>query len=200
MSLLHNTFFSKQPLLYPMSRVMLGFLALLSLPVTAFAQSAVPVRGMWFDIHLIAAMLTTGVFLVALLLAVVVYAQAKHLHNANELIREDQDSWTSRLPPMMAMERLLVRVLVLGFVLLSGLILTGMFFGEAVWGAPLKWNHKTLFTIFSWLVIAVLLLGRRLRGWRGLMLVRSTIIGFVLLFLAYAGTHFVMDVVLHRTY
>lgn len=199
MSLLHNTFFSKQPLLYRMSRAMLGFLALLSLPVTAFAQSAAPARGMWFDIHLIAAMLTTGVFLVALLLAVVVYAQAKHLHNANELIRENKDSWTSRLPPMMAMERLLVRVLVLGFVLLSGLILTGMFFGEAVWGAPLKWNHKTLFTILSWLVIAVLLLGRKLRGWRGLMLVRSTIIGFVLLFLAYAGTHFVMDVLLHRS-
>ena len=161
MSLLHNTFFSKQPLLYPMSRVMLGFLALLSLPVTAFAQSAVPVRGMWFDIHLIAAMLTTGVFLVALLLAVVVYAQAKHLHNANELIREDQDSWTSRLPPMMAMERLLVRVLVLGFVLLSGLLLTGMFFGDAVWGAPLTWNHKTLFTIFFFFFIPVLLLGSR---------------------------------------
>ena len=200
MSLLHNTFFSKQPLLYPMSRVMLGFLALLGWPLMAFAQSAMPpAHGVWFDIHLVAATLTTGVFLVALLLAVVVYAQAKHLHNANELIHEDKNSWTSRLPPMLAMERLLVRVLTLGFILLSGLILTGMFFGEAVWGAPLKWNHKTLFTILSWLVIAVLLLGRRLRGWRGLMLVRSTIIGFVLLFLAYAGTHFVMDVLLHRT-
>ena len=199
MSLLHNTFFSKQPLLYPMSRVMLGFLTLLALPVAALAQTGAPARGVWFDIHLVAATLTTGVFLVALLLAVVVYAQVKHLHNANELIYEDNNSWTSRLPPMLAMERLLVRVLTLGFVLLSGLILTGMFFGEAVWGALLKWNHKTLFTILSWLVIAVLLLGRRLRGWRGLMLVRSTIIGFALLFLAYAGTHFVMDVLLHRS-
>ncbi len=200
MGLLHNSFSFKQPLLYPMSRVMLGFLALLGWPLMALAQSAMPpVHGVWFDIHLVAATLTTGVFLVALLLAVVVYAQAKHLHNANELIHEDKNSWTSRLPPMLAMERLLVRVLTLGFILLSGLILTGMFFGEAVWGAPLKWNHKTLFTILSWLVIAVLLLGRRLRGWRGLMLVRSTIIGFVLLFLAYAGTHFVMDVLLHRT-
>ena len=126
--------------------------------------------------------------------------QAKHLHSASDLIHEEKDSWMRRLPPMLAMERLLVRVLVLGFVLLSGLILTGMFFGESVWGAPLKWNHKTLFTLLAWVVIAVLLLGRKAWGWRGLMLVRSTIIGFVLLFLAYAGTHFVMDVVLHRTY
>lgn len=134
MGLLHNSFSFKQPLLYPMSRVMLGFLALLGWPLMALAQSAMPpVHGVWFDIHLVAATLTTGVFLVALLLAVVVYAQAKHLHNANELIHEDKNSWTSRLPPMLAMERLLVRVLTLGFILLSGLILTGMFFGEAVW-------------------------------------------------------------------
>lgn len=212
MRFLHNTFFSKQLLLYPMSlfqsvflvcsraRVGLwaGLIVLLSAPIGAQAQTATP-HGVWFDIHMVAATLTTGVFLVALLLALVVYVQAKHLHNASDLIHEESDSWISRLPPMLAMERLLVRVLVLGFVLLSGLILTGMFFGEAVWGAPLKWNHKTLFTLLAWVVIAVLLFGRRARGWRGLMLVRSTIIGFVLLFLAYAGTHFVMDVLLHRT-
>ena len=210
MSLLHNTFLSKQSLLYPMSllqsafiaRARMGWMLLVlwaSVPLSAQAQVGRG-QGMLFDIHLVAATLTTGVFLVALLLAVVLYMQAKYLHNASDLIHEEKDSWISRLPPMLAMERLLVRVLVLGFVLLSGLILTGMFFGEAVWGAPLKWNHKTLFTLLAWLVIAVLLLGRRFRGWRGLMLVRSTIIGFVLLFLAYAGTHFVMDVVLHRTY
>lgn len=210
MSLLHNTFFSKQSLLYPMSLRQSAFLArawfgvtvlalLCGTPLSAWAQTAHG-QGVLFDIHLVAATLTTGVFLVALLLAVVVYVQAKHLHNASDLIHEEKDSWIGRLPPMLAMERLLVRVLVLGFVLLSGLILTGMFFGEAVWGAPLKWNHKTLFTLLAWVVIAVLLLGRKVRGWRGLMLVRSTIIGFVLLFLAYAGTHFVMDVVLHRTY
>lgn len=213
MSFLHNTFFSKQSLLYPMSLFQSAFIArlrgmgrvvgvwlaaLMVLPLSAQAQNA-PTQGVWFDIHLIAATLTTGVFVVALVLAVVLYAQAKHLHNASELIHEQTNSWIGHLPPMLAMERLLVRVLVLGFVLLSGLILTGMFFGEEVWGAPLKWNHKTLFTLLSWVVIAVLLFGRKVRGWRGLVLVRSTIIGFVLLFLAYAGTHFVMDVLLHRT-
>ena len=139
-----------------------------------------------------------SLFAVAFLLAVVIYFQARHLHSTDELLNDTQDSWINRLPPMLAMERLLVRVLVLGFVLLSGLILTGMFFGEAVWGMALKWNHKTLFTVLAWMVIAVLLLGRKMRGWRGLLLVRSTIIGFVLLFLAYVGTHLVMDVILHR--
>lgn len=200
MSSLHTIFGSKQSLLYPMSSSKLALMwVAMFWPLFASAQQAMPPRGALFDIHLVAATLTTGVFIVALLLAVVIYFQAKHLHSAADLMHEAKNSWTSRLPPMLAMERLLVRVLTLGFILLSGLILTGMFFGEAVWGAPLKWNHKTLFTLLAWAVIAVLLLGRRSRGWRGLTLVRSTIIGFVLLFLAYAGTHFVMDVLLHRS-
>ena len=140
MSLLHNTFLSKQSLLYPMSllqsafiaRARMGWMLLVlwaSVPLSAQAQVGRG-QGMLFDIHLVAATLTTGVFLVALLLAVVLYMQAKYLHNASDLIHEEKDSWISRLPPMLAMERLLVRVLVLGFVLLSGLILTGMFFGD----------------------------------------------------------------------
>ena len=190
MSFLHPIHPTKQSLLYPMSLVVV----LLFAPNLAFAAD-----GMWFDMHIMVATLTSGVFFVAFLLAVVIYFQARHLHNANELLNESGNSWVNRLPPMLAMERLLVRILVLGFVLLSGLIITGMFFGESVWGMALKWNHKTLFTVLSWGLIAILLLGRKIRGWRGLVLVRSTIIGFVLLFLAYAGTHFVMDVILHRS-
>ena len=189
MSLLYPTHRTKQSLLYPMSLLAV----LLFAPNLAFAAD-----GVWFDMHIMVASLTSGVFVVAFLLAVVIYFQARHLHSTDELLNDTQDSWINRLPPMLAMERLLVRVLVLGFVLLSGLILTGMFFGEAVWGMALKWNHKTLFTVLAWMVIAVLLLGRKMRGWRGLLLVRSTIIGFVLLFLAYVGTHLVMDVILHR--
>ena len=59
-------------------------------------------------------------------------------------------------------------------------------------------SHKVLLTLIAWLVFGVLLGGRKFAGWRGLTAVRATIFGFVLLFLAYAGTHFVMDVVLKR--
>ncbi len=190
MSFLHPIHSTKQSLLYPMWLIVV----LLFAPNLAFAS-----EGLWFDVHVMVASLTSGVFFVAFLLAVVIYFQARHLHSAEELFNDTDDSWVNRLPPMLAMERLLVRVLVLGFVLLSGLMLTGMFFGEVVWGMALKWNHKTLLTVLAWVVIAVLLLGRQIRGWRGLLLVRSTIIGFALLFLAYVGTHFVMDVILHRT-
>lgn len=155
--------------------------------------------GVWFDMHLITATLTSAVFVIALLIAVILAVQTRHLHNTLDLLSQSDAHWVSRLPPILTMERLLVQVLVLAFVLLTLLMATGMFFGETVWGEPLKFNHKILFTVLSWLTIAVLLLGRHWRGWRGMVLVRSTIIGFILLFLAYVGTHFVMDVLLHRS-
>lgn len=77
-------------------------------------------------------------------------------------------------------------------------MLSGMFFGEMVWGKSLVFSHKVLLTILAWLLFAALLLGRVVAGWRGLTAVRATIFGFALLFLAYAGTHFVLDVVLKR--
>ena len=44
-----------------------------------------------------------------------------------------------------------------------------------------------------------LLLGRHLWGWRGRLALRWTLAGFVALMLAYVGSRFVIEVVLHRT-
>lgn len=150
------------------------------------------------ETHLTIAMLTSGVFVVAFALAIMIGWQERLLHHSAQVSHEHADSWLNRLPPMLTMERLLVRVLVLGFLLMSFLIITGMIFSEQIGGAALHWNHKTVFTLLAWVLVGVLLIGRFVRGWRGTVLVRSTKISFILLFLAYVGTHFVLDMVLHR--
>jgi ABC-type uncharacterized transport system permease subunit len=43
-----------------------------------------------------------------------------------------------------------------------------------------------------------LLAGRFIWGWRGRLAVRWTITGFVMLLLAYVGSKFVLEVLLHR--
>ncbi len=43
-----------------------------------------------------------------------------------------------------------------------------------------------------------LLVGRAVRGWRGRLALSWTLGGFAMLFLAYAGSRFVLEVVLHR--
>jgi ABC-type uncharacterized transport system permease subunit len=71
-------------------------------------------------------------------------------------------------------------------------------FSEQLFGAAIKWDHKTIFALLSWILFAALLTGRKWRGWRGKTALRFTLAGFATLVLAYVGSRFVLEVVLHR--
>ena len=103
------------------------------------------------------------------------------------------------LPPLLAMESLLFRLIHIAFFLLSLTLASGILFSETLFGKPLSFNHKTLFAIISWLIFAALLVGRHMRGWRGRTALRWTLAGFAALLLAYVGSRFVLEVILGRT-
>ena len=100
--------------------------------------------------------------------------------------------------PLLALERLTFRLVDAAFVLLSATLLAGWWFSEWLpqgW----DWNHKTVFTLLSWLTLAVLLWGRRTQGWRGRMAFNMLYAAAALLLLGYVGSRFVLEVVLGRT-
>jgi ABC-type uncharacterized transport system permease subunit len=102
--------------------------------------------------------------------------------------------------PLLTLERLTFRFVQAGFVLLSATLLAGWFFAEQLYGPGLvwQWNHKTIFSVLAWLTFAALLLGRARLGWRGRKAVRVLYLGAGLLLLAYAGSRFVLEVILKR--
>ncbi len=104
----------------------------------------------------------------------------------------------NRLPPLLAMETVLFRLITAGFVLLTATLVSGVFFSEQLFGRPLRFDHKTVFTIASWAVFGGLLMGRMFFGWRGRTALRWTLIGFAMLMLAYVGSRFVLEVLLGR--
>lgn len=99
--------------------------------------------------------------------------------------------------PLLTLERLTFRFLGAGFVLLSATLLAGWWFSEAL-NHRWVWNHKTAFSVLSWLTMGVLLWGRWRLGWRGRVAVRMLYVGAGLLLLGYAGSRFVLEVVLQR--
>jgi ABC-type uncharacterized transport system permease subunit len=103
-----------------------------------------------------------------------------------------------RLPALLTMERLLFRLIAFGFALLTLTVLSGIVFSEELFGRAMKWDHKTIFTMLSWILFGLLLAGRRWRGWRGRTALSFTLSGFATLLLAYVGSRFVLEVVLHR--
>lgn len=100
--------------------------------------------------------------------------------------------------PLLALERLTFRFVLAAFVVLTLTLLAGWWFAEQLHPAGWTWTHKTIFAALSWLVLAVLLWGRWRWGWRGRLAVRMLYASAGLLLLAYVGTRFVLEVVLHR--
>ncbi|HSH98693.1 MAG: inner membrane protein YpjD [Methylophilaceae bacterium] len=145
-----------------------------------------------FMAHLIISMLAYSLFTFAALHALLMMAAERSLHQKPTLIKLPD------FPPLMVMETLLFRMIGLGFILLTLTLISGMLFSEAMFHQALRFNHKNIFTIVSWLVFGGLLLGRFQYGWRGRKAIRWTLSGFALLFLAYIGSKFVLEILLHR--
>ncbi len=145
-----------------------------------------------FVAHIAIAILAYSLFTFAALHALLMAVAERSLHNKPTLIK------LPSFPPLMVMESLLFRVITLGFILLTLTLLSGMLFSEDIFGKPLQFNHKTIFSIASWVIYGWLLYGRYRYGWRGIKAIRWTLIGFVLLLLAYLGSKFILQVLLNR--
>jgi len=143
-------------------------------------------------LHLLLAMLAYGLFTIAALHAALMTLMERHLHGGPVL------GPFAALPPLLTMERLLFRVILAGFVLLTLTLATGMVNSEVVFGRSMTFTHETVFGVTSWIIFAALLAGRHFYGWRGRIALRWTLAGFIALLLAYVGSRFVLEVILHR--
>jgi ABC-type uncharacterized transport system permease subunit len=145
----------------------------------------------WLPLHWALGIASYGLFAAAVVHAWLMTRAEKEMRQATE---------PHAGVPLLTLERLTFRFVTAGFVLLSATLLAGLFFSETLYGQgrAWKWDHKTVFSLLSWLVFALLLLGRSRFGWRGRKAVRVLYTGSLLLLLSYVGSRFVLEVVLGR--
>jgi ABC-type uncharacterized transport system permease subunit len=176
-----------QPLLLPLAAVAAPLPALFP----GLAASGAYAEAAEFKLHLALAMIAYGLFVIALLHAALMSFAERHLHLKGTVAFPN-------LPPLLTLEALLFRMIGAAFVFLTLTLVTGIAFSETLFGRALRFDHKTVFAILSWLIFAWLLAGRWRYGWRGRTALRWTLSGFVMLLLAYVGSRFVLEVLLQR--
>jgi ABC-type uncharacterized transport system permease subunit len=185
-----------QPLVLP--------LAALAVPLPAFfpGMAITHAASLQFKLHLILGMAAYSVFTIAMLHALLMALAERSLHKVRAPAAAGGAGPLAGplagLPPLLTLERLLFRLIGLAFALLTLTLATGLVFSESLFGRALRFDHKTLFALLSWLTFAILLVGRYAYGWRGRTALRFTLTGFVMLLLAYVGSRFVLEVVLGR--
>lgn len=157
-------------------------------PGTPMHDNASP----WLPLHWALGIACYGLFAAAVL-------HAWLMRRSERAMRDAGPSFTG--VPLLTLERLTFRFVQAGFVLLTATLGAGWLFGESLYGsaaAGWRWDHKTVFSLLSWLTFAVLLLGRARFGWRGRTAVRWLYAGAALLLLAYVGSRFVLEVLIGR--
>ena len=177
-----------QPLVLP--------LAALAAPLPALfpglVSSGAHAQAAEFKLHLALAMIAYGLFVIALLHATLMAVAERQLHRRGTAVFPN-------LPPLLTLESLLFRMIGAAFVFLTLTLVTGIAFSETLFGRALRFEHKTVFAVASWLIFAWLLAGRWRYGWRGRTALRWTLSGFLTLLLAYVGSRFVLEVLLGRS-
>jgi len=146
------------------------------------------IRGL--QLHIVFSLFAFSVLAIAAIQSILLFNQDRHLRKANI------DNMTRALPPLHDSEKFLFQTITIGFLLLSVALLTGFLFLENMFQQHLV--HKTVLSILAWILFAVLLWGRRQFGWRGQKAIRWMLGGFAFLILAYLGSKFVQEIVLHR--
>lgn len=142
----------------------------------------------WLPLHWLLGIASYGLFAVAVLHASLLDSAESRMR-----LRAPGDHGVLGMP-LLRLERLTFRFVEAGFIVLTLTLLLGM-----VTAGRWRWDHKSVFSLLSWVVFAALLAGRITRGWRGRHATRWLYAGTVLLLLGYVGSRFVFEVVLQRT-
>ncbi|MCL2020622.1 MAG: cytochrome c biogenesis protein CcsA [Betaproteobacteria bacterium] len=176
-------------------------IVLLSAALAAFLPLIFPnthtvahIGALSFRFHLLVTMLACGFFALAVAHAIFMGLLERRLHSPSRV----SSRRIGNMPPLLALEALLFRILNIAFVLLTLALGSGFLYSEEIFGRALTFDHKTVFGVLSWLIFAILLIGRHIYGWRGRRALNWTIAGFCALLLAYIGKQFVLEVLLGR--
>lgn len=170
---------------YPLAALLLG------LDICFPEQARLLSTYNWqMSLHVLSSIIAFSLLNIAALQAILLAIQDLQLrkHSPQRLILA--------LPPLQAMETLLFQLIATGLAFLTIALISGFVFIDDLFAQHLV--HKTVLSIIAWLIFSGLLLGRIRYGWRGSIAIQWTLIGFVLLLMAYFGSKLVLELILKR--
>lgn len=128
-------------------------------------------RSYWIVIHVTAAIMASGVFVVSGATSALYLVRGKSRRTR---------AVADRLPPPEFLDRLAYRSGVFGFVTITFAIITGAIWAESAWGRYWGWDPKETFAFVSWVCYAAYLHARATSGWQARRAAWLNIVGLVI--------------------
>ena len=174
------------PILFLLS----GFSSL-TLPIEM--QKALPLvpslQSNWLMMHVSMMMVSYATLIVGSLFSILYLA---FLGTSSSLSKLDfsKNSSTSKLSILELIDTWSYRIIGLGFPFLTIGIISGAVWANEAWGSYWSWDPKETWALITWLVFAIYLHSRLLKGWQGEKAALLGSCGFFVIWICYLGVNF----------
>jgi cytochrome c-type biogenesis protein CcsB len=148
----------------------------------------------WLKIHVVAAIVSSGVFLVSAVVTVLYLVKDRWESRLAEVAAGRAEASTAmrtrggivmRLPSSAALDTLTYRVIAFAFPIWTFAVIAGAIWAEAAWGRYWGWDPKETWSFITWVIYAAYLHARSTGGWRGRRAAAVSLLGFSALFVDY---------------
>ena len=112
--------------------------------------------------------------------------------NTNNVVLniENNNIEVSKLSLLQTIDMWSYRIIGLGFPFLTTGIISGAVWANEAWGAYWSWDPKETWALITWLIFAIYLHSRLLKGWQGQKAAFVGSIGFFVIWICYLGVNF----------
>ena len=141
-------------------------LLILGTAITLLYRPSAPLvpalRSTWLVVHVSAAIISGGVFLLSNTVAGA-YLWLERM----ERVKGERIGWARRLPSLDVLDQLSYRLVAFVFPLWTFAIIAGAIWAEAAWGRYWGWDPKETWAFITWILYAAYLHARVTAGWKG---------------------------------
>jgi cytochrome c-type biogenesis protein CcsB len=145
--------------------VSIAVLLTLGTAITLLYRDSAPLvpalKSTWLVIHVVAAIISGGVFLLANVIA------GAFLYLDSMEKRGGRKPWAKRLPELETLDQLSYRLVAFVFPLWTFSVIAGAIWAESAWGRYWGWDPKETWAFITWVAYAAYLHARVTVGWRG---------------------------------
>lgn len=175
----------KKRLSYPVITMVAALIALIFMGYASISpnvdrkiQPLIPaLQSNWLHIHVITCFISYAAFVVSFICGFLYLFKRKQ----------------GLIPPEETLEEINYRSVMVGFPMLSAGILTGAVWAHYAWGSYWSWDPKETWSLITWIIYALFLHARLIRGWRGKKIAILSIIGFLSVIFTYFGVNFILS-------
>lgn len=163
---------------------------------TQAAPVVAALRSYWLAIHVTAAAISSGIFLVSAVASALYLVKVRHEAKEAAAGGHLPSRIAGSLPSSTALDRLAARTVTFAFPIWTFAIICGAIWAESAWGRYWNWDPKETWAFISWVVYAGYLHARATAGWKGrkaaylnLLAASTMLFNFVIVNTVVSGLH-----------